>query len=95
MLNLTIFSVIIFILILVLLFFVIKVFTEIKKDKKKGLVTYNKINGLLKSEAFKNKQISQHMVLANNLQATLFKRLFKITKDLLLVQKLMFDNYSN
>lgn len=93
MLSLTIFSIIIFTLVLVLLIFTIKVYTKTKKNIEEGLKKCNEINGLLKSEIFKNKQISQKIDLADGLQTTLFKRFFKITEDLLLVQKLIFDNY--
>jgi len=95
MLNFTIFSIIIFVLILVLLIFTIKVYFDTKKDKERGLEKYDEIRFRLKSEIIKNKQISQSLNLAEDMQNTLFNRFFKITEDLLSVQKLIFDGHLN
>ncbi len=93
--NLTIFSDLIFILVLVVLIFIIKAYTQTIKVKKKSVEKCNEIINLLKKESFKYKQISQRLVLSDNLQTTLFKRFFKITEDLLWVQKMIFDNHLN
>lgn len=95
MLNFTIFSIVIFVLILVLLIFTIKIYFETKEVKEKGVEKYNEISDIIKSEIFKNKQISQNLILAEDLQTSLFNCFFKITEDLLFVQKLIFDDHLN
>ncbi len=49
----------------------------------------------LKAERKLFEKNSQKIILIDDLNEALFKRLFKITKELLFVQKLIFNNYLN
>lgn len=81
-------------LVIFLLAFSGKVYMDTKKDASIATKRIKNLNNFLKIERLKDKQVSQQIVLTNRLHDALFKRLFKITKELLLLQKLIFDKQS-
>lgn len=88
------FNIIIFILIFVVIVFIIKVYYESEKNKELSKKHYQKLNIVLKNETSKSYVISEKIALLESLHESLFKRLFKITQEVLLFQKLIFDSRS-
>lgn len=77
--------------ILILIFFVAKVMLEMLSSKRIAFKTYSALHEYYLSENalfLKNKKKLQ---LIDDFHKTLFNRLFKITSDLLLMQKLIFE----
>ncbi len=56
---------------------------------------YRILSDNLKFEMESFQKNSQKITVFDDLNKTLFKRLFTITKELLFLQKLIFDNYRN
>lgn len=56
---------------------------------------YKILSDNLKIEMESFEKNSQKIIVIEDLNETLFKRLFKITKELLFLQKLIFDHYRN
>lgn len=88
------FNITVIILIIVLLVFIIKVYLNTQKDIFIANKQFENITDLIKAETLKNKLTSQKIILINDLHNSLFKRFFKITKEILLLQKLIFETRS-
>ncbi|WP_338357294.1 hypothetical protein [Yeosuana marina] len=56
---------------------------------------YRILSDNLKFEMESFQKNSQKIIVIDDLNETLFKRLFTITKELLFLQKLIFDDYQN
>lgn len=84
----------IYLLVLISVSVIIKIIfqtiTENKIENNKYVLWEERIA----SEQLKLKQINYKIELLNQLQESLLNRFFKITRDIILMQKLIFENYS-
>ena len=83
----------IIVLIGVLGFFNIKTYIDTIRSTKKSKQTYSKLVSDFVNEEKKHEINSQNLILLDELHNDLFNRLFKITRDILLMQKMIWNNY--
>lgn len=88
------FSIIIYLLFIVLLAFIVKAFVDIQIIKKDGCRSYLLLQKQLEIAKNKSKVNIEKLDLIDNLNDSYFKRLFEIIKEILLLQKLIFDKQS-
>tara|TARA_R110002050_G_scaffold273113_1_gene417042 strand:- start:32873 stop:33148 length:276 start_codon:yes stop_codon:yes gene_type:complete len=81
------FSISIYIVLCILVGFSIKVYINTIILNKNFKKQYLKLKEVFKIENDKNDVIKQQLLLVDNLYESLFNRLFRITKELLLIQK--------
>tara|TARA_R110002049_G_scaffold134016_3_gene293420 strand:- start:3243 stop:3518 length:276 start_codon:yes stop_codon:yes gene_type:complete len=81
------FSISIYIVLCILVGFSIKVYINTIILNKNFKKQYLKLKEAFKIENDKNDVIKQQLLLVDNLYESLFNRLFRITKELLLIQK--------
>lgn len=86
-----IFSIIIFLTVFTLSMLVIKACFGIYLIKKKGQESFMRLLLNYEHEISKSKFIEGRIVLSDNFLQILIHRVFKINKELLLIQKLIFD----
>ncbi len=84
-----------FALIVVLILISVKMVVNNLNLNKLADIYYENLSKKLKAERKLFEKNSQKIILIDDLNEALFKRLFKITKELLFVQKLIFNNYLN
>jgi hypothetical protein len=85
------FSISIFFLSVVIIGFIVRVFFVSQFIKEQGNKNYSFIENQLKLEIVKKKGINEKIILANRFNNSIMLKLFKITNELLLIQKLIFD----
>ena len=85
------FSISIFFLSVVIIGFIVRVFFVSQFIKEQGNKNFSFIENQLKLEIVKNKGINEKIILANRFNNSIMLKLFKITNELLLIQKLIFD----
>jgi hypothetical protein len=83
------FNCFIIILIGVLIFFNIKTYIDTIQSTKKSKQSYSKLVSDFMSEEKKHEINSRSLILLDELHNNLFERLFKITRDILLMQKII------
>ena len=83
----------IIVLVGVLIFFNIKTYIETLQSTKKSKQTYSKLVNDFVNEEKKHEINSQNLILLDELHNDLFNRLFKITRDILLTQKIIWNNH--
>lgn len=86
-----VFSVGIYLLILVLLICIIKVILDMQRLHIKGKNSYSGLQKALQISKEKNKIINSKILLVEGLCNTLFNRLIKINTELILIHKLFFN----
>jgi len=86
-----VFSAVVYLLIFMLSFYIIKIILDIQRINIKGKHKYLNLQKILQISKEKNRIINNKMVLVEGLYETLFNRLFKINTELILIQKLFFD----
>ena len=91
----SLFTIVIFLLVSILVFFSIKVYIDTLVVEKKGNFEYLKLKDAFTIETKRNQINQQKISLVDELNESLFSRLFKIAKDLLSLQKLIFDKPAN
>ncbi|GAA4893003.1 hypothetical protein GCM10023311_16820 [Flaviramulus aquimarinus] len=89
--NFDFFSILIYLLLAVLLAFIVKAYWDTQAIKENAFRNHLLLEEQLVLENNKSKMNIEKLYLSDNLQKSVFKRLFKITKDILLLQKLIFD----
>jgi len=82
---------VIYALVFVLVLFVIKTIFQNKYLKKAAIKSELILQENLFQESNKLEKAKQKLLLVEDLHHTLFKRFFKITEDILLMQKFMFE----
>jgi hypothetical protein len=85
-------SVFIFFLSTVVVCCIIRVMFITHFFKQQGLQNYLILENRLKMEIDKEQKNKENIILANRFYDSIMLRLFKITNDLLLIQKFIFDN---
>ena len=88
------FGILIYFLLVVLLAFVVKAYLDTQLIKENKNRNYLVLQEQLLIEKEKCNVNTEKLRLADNLQNSLFTRLFKITKEIILLQKLIFDKQS-
>lgn len=83
----------IIVLIGVLGFFNIKTYIDTIWSTKKSKQTYSKLVSDFVNEEKRHEVNSQNLILLDELHNDLFNRLFKITRDILLMQKTIWNNH--
>ena len=83
----------IYLVVLVLIFFIVKTVFVTISLKKMAYKTYGVLQENISQEHFKFQNNSEKMLLAEDLYKTLFYRFFKITRDIISMQKLIFETY--
>lgn len=74
-------------------FFNIKTYTEIRRINKIAKQKYSRLESDFAYEEKKHEINSQKIILLDELSKNLFNRLFKITRDILLMQKIIINNH--
>lgn len=84
-----------FILVLIGVFgvFNIKTYTETRRINKIGKQKYSRLESDFAYEEKKHEINSQNLILLDELHKDLFKKLFKITREILIVQKIILNNH--
>ena len=85
------FIIVIYVLISILIGFIIKVYIDTIGINKKGELEYLKLVNHFTLENEKLQISNQKIILVEDLNKSLFNRIFKIAKDLLSLQKLIFE----
>ena len=94
MMDFDFFSLLIYLFIVVSVAFVVKAYLDTQTIKENTYKNYLLLQEQFVLEKSKSKVNIEKLQLADNLYGLLFKRLFKITKEFLLLQKLIFDKQS-
>lgn len=90
-----VFSMGIYLLVTVLFVFIIKTGVDTLLLNKIGEKYYGTLKQKLKNEQEKHQIYEGHILLINQLNSSLLNRMFQITKDLILVQKMIFGQRFN
>lgn len=90
----SLFTTAIFILVFVLIISIIRTVFQILTEKNKQSDIYSSLETHLTTERFKLEKNNEKIKLLNQLHETLFNSFFAITKDIILLQKFIFENYS-
>lgn len=85
------FSISIFFLSVVIIGFIVRAFFVSQFIKGQGNKNYSFIENQLKLEIDKKKGINEKIILTNRFNDSIIMKLIKITNELLLIQKLIFD----
>lgn len=64
---------------------------DINKIKNNGLLSLNKLNCLMSSQLLKSKQITQNIILLEDIEKALLKRFIIINTEILSIQKIIFE----
>lgn len=64
---------------------------DINKIKNNGLLSLNKLNCLMSSQLLKSKQITQNIILLEDIEKVLLKRFIIINTEILSIQKIIFE----
>lgn len=88
------FSIFIYLLTITLIGFIIKVYKNTHIIKEKGSQKHMLLEKQYVLEKSKSGMNTEQLKLVDNLHQSLFNRLFIITKEILLLQKLIFDKQS-
>jgi len=88
------FNIVLILLISVLLLFIIKSFIKTNVINKRGKNNLVVLDNKYRLELEKCKLNNQNILLLDDLYVSLFSRVFKITQDLILIQKIIFDKKS-
>ena len=91
---LDVFSLSIFFTVAVIIGFIIKAIFTTRSIQEQGVQNYSVIKEHYAIENSKIKKNTEQLILVNRFQETIVLRLFEITKELLLAQKLIFDKQS-
>jgi len=83
------FTIIIYLLILIFTCFIVKVYTDFITISKKAKQEYDILQGDLIVEEKKHKIYSQNIILIDNLNESLFNRIIEIAKRLIFIQKFL------
>ena len=86
---------VILILISIVLVWCLKIYFSINAEQKVFDNKFVLLKNELSSSEHESVQLNQRLKLSDDFNQTLFKRLFKIIKELFLVQKLIFEDRSN
>lgn len=87
------FNYLILIFIVLFVFFAIKSYAETLQTAKTAKQTYSRLLRDFVNEEKKHKINSQNIILLDELHSIMFKRLFKITRDILFIQKILLNNH--
>jgi hypothetical protein len=86
-----VFSILIFFLLIVIVSCIVRVVFRIQFVKQQGFKNYLILENQLKMEIDKEQKNKENIILANRFYDSIMLKLFKITNELLLIQKLIFD----